>query len=95
MLYLARLLKALRMACQVVNRVHVKGDVVIFEAAELVLPRARATDREIAAGEKVILVGILVRVGWEHGISVEPPVRLDAGPTVVVARRADECHAIG
>ncbi len=79
----------------IVNGVHVERGVVVLEAAELVLPRARPADREIAAGQQVVLVRVLVRVRRQLGISVEPPVRLNAGPIVVVTRAQTKCHAIG
>ncbi len=69
---------------EVIDRVDVQHDVIVLEAAELVLPCARTADREIAAGQEIVLVRVLVGVGRERRISVEPPVRLHAGPAVVV-----------
>ena len=80
---------------RIVNRVHVERDVVVLKAAELVLPCSRPADREIAAGEEVVLVRVLVGIGRKLRIAVEPPVRLHPGPTVVVTGAQAKGDAVG
>ena len=82
-------------AVEIVDRIVVERDMVILVSRELVLPRARATHRQVAAGEKIVLVRVLVGIRGQFRRAVKPPVRRNACPGVVVAHAQAERHTVG